>query len=61
MTEGPPTSLSLRFNPPPNWPAPPPGWTPLRGWAPPAFWPLPPAGWQFWIQDLSVEADHGME
>lgn len=41
-----------RFNPPPNWPAPPPGWVPSPGWRPSPEWPAPPPGWQLWIDDL---------
>src|SRR5215212_2529817 len=40
-----------RYNPPPNWPAPPPGWTPPDGWKAPANWPPPPNGWKFWVPD----------
>src|SRR5215203_3537790 len=40
-----------KFNPPPNWPAPPPGWTPPQGWKAPANWPPPPKGWKFWLPD----------
>jgi hypothetical protein len=40
-----------RFNPPPNWPAPPPGWVPMPGWRPSPEWPAPPPGWQLWIDD----------
>src|SRR5215207_6806986 len=40
-----------KFNPPPNWPAPPPGWTPPQGWKAPANWPPPPKGWKFWRPD----------
>jgi hypothetical protein len=45
--------MGYRFNPPPNWPAPPPGWVPLPGWRPPAEWPAPPPGWQLWIDDMT--------
>ena len=45
------TVMGYRFNPPPNWPAPPPGWVPPPGWAPLPDWPAPPAGWQLWIDD----------
>ena len=51
MSIPPAPSKSIRFNPPPNWPAPPPGWTPSQGWAPHPSWPPPPAGWQLWIAD----------
>ncbi len=41
----------MRFNPPPNWPQPPAGWTPPPGWEPdPAWGPVPP-GWQLWVAD----------
>ena len=43
--------MGYRFNPPPNWPAPPPGWVPLPGWLPAADWPAPPPGWQLWVDD----------
>jgi hypothetical protein len=37
------------FNPPPGWPAPPPGWYPPVGWTAPPDWPAPPLGWQWWL------------
>jgi hypothetical protein len=37
------------FNPPPGWPAAPPGWTPPPGWKPDPAWPPAPADWTFWI------------
>ncbi len=37
------------FNPPPNWPKPPDGWTPPSGWKPDPSWPPPPDGWELWI------------
>ena len=43
--------MGYRFNPPPNWPAPPPGWVPPSGWKPLPEWPAPPPGWQLWIDD----------
>ena len=43
--------MGYRFNPPPNWPAPPPGWVPPPGWMPLPEWPDPPAGWQVWVDD----------
>ncbi len=43
--------MSLRFNPPPGWPTPPPAWQPPAGWRPDPSWdPLPP-GWVLWIDD----------
>lgn len=42
-----------RFNPPPNWPAPPADWQPAPGWQPDPEWgPLPP-GWQLWVPDIA--------
>lgn len=41
----------MRYNPPPNWPAPPQGWTPPPGWQPDPSWPPPPQGWQLWVDD----------
>lgn len=41
----------MKFNPPPNWPQLPAGWTPPPGWKPDPSWPEPPYGWQLWIQD----------
>ncbi|MFI6325529.1 PASTA domain-containing protein [Nonomuraea sp. NPDC050556] len=43
--------MARRFNPPPNWPLPPTGWTPPKGWRPDPSWPPPPAGWQLWSDD----------
>jgi hypothetical protein len=45
--------MGYRFNPPPNWPAPPPGWVPSPGWRPSPEWPAPPPGWQLWIDDMA--------
>lgn len=45
--------MGYRFNPPPNWPAPPPGWVPRPGWRPLPEWPAPPRGWQLWIDDTA--------
>lgn len=39
-----------RFNAPPGWPEPPPGWTPPPGWRPNPAWPPAPPGWQFWVR-----------
>lgn len=39
----------MRFNPPPNWPPVPQGWTPPAGWRPPTEWGEPPYGWQLWV------------
>jgi hypothetical protein len=45
----PPQVDAVRFNPPPNWPAPPAGWRPAPGWTPDPGWGPPPPGWQLWI------------
>lgn len=42
--------MPQRFNPPPNWPRAPEGWTPPPGWRPPASWGPAPPGWPFWIE-----------
>ena len=42
---------SCRFNPPPNWPASPSGWTPPEGWTPDPAWGPTPTGWQMWVED----------
>lgn len=39
----------MLFNPPPGWPAQPPGWQPPPGWEPDPSWPPAPAGWTFWV------------
>jgi hypothetical protein len=44
-------SMAVRFNPPPNWPAPPVGWTPPPAWQPDPAWGPPPEGWQVWLHD----------
>ena len=41
--------MALRFNPPPNWPAPPEGFVPPPGWQPDPAWGPAPEGWQVWI------------
>src|SRR5579864_1359307 len=43
------------FNPPPGWPAPPPGWQPPDGWQPDPSWPPPPSDWQFWRPEIPAE------
>ncbi|MFB0833747.1 hypothetical protein ACX8Z9_08180 [Arthrobacter halodurans] len=43
--------MSSRFNPPPNWPAPPAGWTPPAGWQPDPSWGPAPEGWPLWVED----------
>ena len=46
--------MAARYNPPPNWPAPPAGWTPPPGWQPDPAWGPPAAGWQLWLEDSPV-------
>lgn len=46
--------MALRFNPPPNWPAPPEGFVPPAGWQPDPAWGPVPEGWQLWVDDASA-------
>lgn len=46
--------MSMRYNPPPNWPAPPPGWTPPPGWRPDPSWPPAPPEWRLWVHDSAA-------
>jgi hypothetical protein len=39
------------FNPPPNWPQPPAGWTPPPDWEPDPSWPRLPYGWPLWVEE----------
>ena len=48
--------MALRFNPPPNWPAPPEGFEPPAGWQPDPAWGPAPEGWQIWVDDSAVSA-----
>ena len=41
----------MKFNPPPNWPQTPAGWTPPPGWEPDPSWPAPPFGWPLWVAE----------
>ncbi len=50
--------LSMRYNPPPNWPEPPEGWAPPPGWSPDPSWPPPPTGWRLWVEEDAPGA-HG--
>jgi len=43
--------MAFRFNPPPGWPIPQPGWAPPHGWQPDPSWPPPPPGWNLWVDD----------
>lgn len=47
--------MTLRFNPPPNWPQPPAGWVPPTDWCPDPGWPAPPVGWQLWMDDAAQQ------
>src|SRR5664280_3084707 len=49
--------MTVRFNPPPNWPAPPIGWVPPLGWRPDPAWGAPPAGWQVWVEVAAAALD----
>jgi hypothetical protein len=44
----------MRYNPPPNWPPQPDGWTPPPGWEPDPTWGDPPHGWPLWVEDRPV-------
>jgi len=46
----------MRYNPPPGWPPPPPGFTPGPGWEPDPSWPPPPPGWPLWVDDDEAPA-----
>ena len=47
--------MALIFNPPPNWPAPPAGWTPTPTWRPDPAWGPVPEGWQLWVEEPKPE------
>ena len=42
-----------RFNPPPNWPAPPENFVPVAEWEPDRAWGPPPDGWLVWVPESS--------
>jgi hypothetical protein len=44
-------ALRKVYNPPPNWPAPPPGWQPPAGWQPDPAWGPAPEGWEFFTSE----------
>ncbi|SEQ30486.1 hypothetical protein [Microlunatus flavus] len=44
-------ALRTVYNPPPNWPDPPPGWKPPPGWQPDPSWGPPPEGWELWTKE----------
>jgi len=48
----------MRFNKPPNWPAPPAGWTAPPGWEPDPAWGPAPPGWRLWQDDRAWVARH---
>lgn len=48
--------MALRFNPPPNWPAPPEGFVPPAGWQPDPSWGPAPEGWELWVDDSASAA-----
>lgn len=50
------TGQPMRFNTPPNWPQPPPGWVPDPQWRPDPAWPAAPPGWTFWIPNEAPPA-----
>lgn len=51
--------MTCRFNPPPNWPAPPTAdWTPPPGWKPNPAWGPAPDGWSFWTQEAGTAPQH---
>lgn len=43
--------MARTYNPPPEWPAAPAGWSPGPGWRPDPSWPAAPDGWQLWVED----------
>lgn len=47
--------MALVFNPPPNWPAPPAGWTPTPTWRPDPAWGPVPDGWRLWVEEPDPE------
>ena len=51
--------MALRFNPPPNWPAPPEGFNPPAGWQPDPAWGPAPEGWQLWVEDSAPDSSAG--
>lgn len=53
--------MSLKFNPPPNWPAPPAGWVPPSGWVPDPSWGPAPDGWQFWTDESGAPMPVGFD
>lgn len=48
--------MAARFNPPPNWPPAPDGWTPPPGWVPDPSWGPAPPDWQLWVEDANAPA-----
>ncbi|WP_319455695.1 MULTISPECIES: hypothetical protein [unclassified Mycobacterium] len=50
----------MRFNPPPNWPPAPPGWTPSPDWQPDPSWPPIPPGWPLWVAEPPTRRKAGL-
>lgn len=44
------STASWRFNAPPAWPQPQPGWTPVPDWVPDPSWDIPERDWHFWTR-----------
>ncbi|MEU5988318.1 hypothetical protein ABZ806_05030 [Spirillospora sp. NPDC047418] len=45
------SAASWRFNAPPGWPQPQPGWSPGPDWLPDPSWDVPEKDWHFWTRD----------
>ena len=52
--------LTVSFNPPPGWPAPPSSWVPAEDWLPEPEWPDPPVRWTFWTMDGGPDVSRGL-
>ena len=52
--------LTVSFNPPPGWPAPPSSWVPADDWLPEPEWPDPPVRWTFWTMDGGPDVSRGL-
>ncbi|WP_076263851.1 hypothetical protein [Intrasporangium flavum] len=52
--------LTVSFNPPPGWPAPPSSWVPADDWLPEPEWPDPPVRWTFWTMDNGPDVTRGL-
>jgi hypothetical protein len=49
--------MSRVFNPPPNWPSAPPGWSPAADWTPDPAWGPAPPGWLLWLESEPSRPD----